>query len=98
MRSISWQNNEMSVIGHISLFSYPVEDETDVDDQEPATYNFNKEHCDYLHEVLVIFWDEFISNDCILMGAVLQEFKTRWDRPCYYVFSCALVFLLRYVL
>ncbi len=50
-----------------SLFSYPVEDETDVDDQDLATCDFNKEHCDYLHQVSVIFWDEFISNDRILM-------------------------------
>ncbi len=72
-----------------SLFSYPVEDETDVDDHDLATCDFSKERCDYLHEVLVIFWDEFISNDCILMEAVLQVFKTRWDRPRYYVFVCA---------
>jgi hypothetical protein len=58
------------------LFSYPVEDETDVDDQDLATCNFNKQRCDYLHEVSVIFWDEFISNDRILMEAVLEEFKT----------------------
>jgi len=55
--------------------------ETDVDDQDLTTCNFNKERCDYLHEVSVIFWDEFIPNDCILMEAVLEEFKTRWDRP-----------------
>ena len=72
-----------------SLFSYPVEDETDVDNQDLATCDFNEECCDYLHEVSVIFWDEFISNDCILMEAVLEEFKTRWDRPRYYVFVCA---------
>ncbi len=39
--------------------------------------------------VSVIFWDEFISNDCILMEAVLQELKTRRDRPSYNVFVCA---------
>jgi hypothetical protein len=72
-----------------SLFSYPVEDETDVDNQDLATCDFNKERCDYLHEVSVIFWDEFISNNCILMEAVLEEFKMRWDRPRYYVFVCA---------
>jgi hypothetical protein len=38
---------------------------------------------------LSYFWDEFISNDCILMEAVLEEFKTRWDTPRYYVFVCA---------
>jgi hypothetical protein len=72
-----------------SLFSYPVEDETDVDDQDLATCDFNKERCDYLHEVSVIFWDEFISSDRIIMEAVLEEFKTRWEEPRYYVFVCA---------
>ena len=72
-----------------SLFSYPVEDETDVDDQDLASCDFNKERCDYLHEVSVIFWDEFISNDRILMEAVLEEFKTRWEEPRYYVFVYA---------
>jgi hypothetical protein len=68
---------------------YPVEDETDVDDQNLAGCNFNQEGCDFLYEISVIFWDEFISNDCILMEAVLEEFKTRWDTPHYYVFVCA---------
>jgi hypothetical protein len=43
----------------------------------------------FLLEQSVIFWDEFISNNCILMEAVLEEFKTRWDTPRYYVFVCA---------
>ncbi len=72
-----------------SLFSYPVEDETDVDNQNLAGCNFNQERCDFLYEISVIFWDKFISNDCILMEAVLEEFKTRWDTPCYYNFVCA---------
>ena len=55
-----------------SLFLYLVEDETDVDDQNLAGCNFNQERCDFLYEVSVIFWDEFISNDCILMEAVLH--------------------------
>jgi hypothetical protein len=66
-----------------------VEDETDVDNQNLAGCNFNQERCDFLYEISVIFWDEFIPNDCILMGAVLEEFKTRWDTPHYYVFVCA---------
>jgi hypothetical protein len=37
----------------------------------------------------VIFWDEFISNDQMLMEAVLQEFKMKWGIPCYYIFICA---------
>jgi hypothetical protein len=72
-----------------SLFLYPVENETDVDNQNLAGCNFNQERCDFLYEVSVISWDEFISNDCILMEAVLQEFKTRWDTPPYYIFVCA---------
>jgi len=72
-----------------SLFSYPVEDETDIDNQDLATCEFNKERCDFLHEVSVIFWDEFISNDCFLMEAVVEEFKTRWESPRYYIFVCA---------
>jgi hypothetical protein len=72
-----------------SIFLYPVEDETDVDNQKLAGCNFNQESCDFLYEVSVIFWDEFISNDRILIEAVLEEFKTRWDTPCYYVCVCA---------
>ncbi len=60
-----------------SLFLYPVEDENDIDNQNLPTCNFNKECCNFLYEVSVIFWDEFISNDRILIEAVLQEFKTR---------------------
>ena len=30
-----------------------------------------------------------ISNDRIIMEAVLEEFKTRWEEPRYYVFVCA---------
>jgi hypothetical protein len=72
-----------------SLFSNPVEDETDVDNQNLAGCNFYQECCDFLYEVSFIFWDEFISSDCILMEAVFEEFKTRWDAPHYYVFVCA---------
>ncbi len=42
-----------------------------------------------LHEVSVIFWDEYISNDCNLMEAVLEQLKTLWEKPRYYVFVCA---------
>ncbi len=45
-----------------SLFSYTVEDETDVDDQDLATCDFKQERSDFLFEVSVIFWDEFVSN------------------------------------
>jgi hypothetical protein len=72
-----------------SLFLYPVEDETDIDNQNLAGCNVNPEHCDFLYVISVIFWDEFISNNCILMEAVLEEFRTRWDTPRYYVFVCA---------
>ena len=72
-----------------SLFRYPVEDETDIDDQDLATCDFKQERSDFLFEVSVIFWDEFISNDRILMEAVLEEFRTRWIEPRYFVFVCA---------
>ncbi len=72
-----------------SLFSYPVEDETYVDDQNLAWCNFNQKRCDFLYEISVIFWDEFISNNCILNEAVLEESKTRWDTPRYNVFVWA---------
>ena len=72
-----------------SLFLYPVEDETDVNDQNLSGCNFNQECCDILYKISVIFWNEFISNDCILMEDVLEEFKTRWNTPHYYVFVCA---------
>jgi hypothetical protein len=72
-----------------ALFLYPVEDENDIDDQNLPICNFNKERCDFLYEVSVIFWDEFISNDRILIEAVLQEFKMRWSTPRFYVFVCA---------
>jgi hypothetical protein len=77
-----------------SLFSYPVEDEMDVDNQDLATCNIKQERSDFLFEVSVIFWDEFVSNDCILMEAVLEEFITRWIEPCY-LSLCAPVTLLR---
>jgi hypothetical protein len=72
-----------------SLFSYPVEDETDVDNQNLAECNFYQERCDFLYEVSVKFWDIFISNDHILMEAVLEECKKRWDTLCNYIFVCA---------
>jgi hypothetical protein len=66
-----------------------VEDENDIDNQNLPTCNFNREHCNFLYEVSVIFWDEFISNDRVLIEAVLQEFKTRWNTPHFYMFVCA---------
>ncbi len=72
-----------------SLFSYPVEDETDVDDQDLATCDFKQERSNFLFEVSIIFWDEFVSNKRILMKAVLVEFRTGWIEPHYFVFVCA---------
>jgi hypothetical protein len=66
-----------------------VEDEDDIADQNLPRCNFKKERFDFLYEVSVIFLDEFISNDCILIEAVLEEFKTRWKTPRFYVFVCA---------
>jgi hypothetical protein len=72
-----------------SLFNYPVEEEDDVDDQDCPQCDSNKQQSDFLKEMSVIFWDEFISNDQMLIEAVLQELKTKWIIPCYYVFICA---------
>ena len=71
----------------IQLGSKPVK--TDVDDQNLAECDFNHERSEFLHEVYVFFWDEFINNDRMLMEAVLEEFKTRWDQPRHYIFVCA---------
>jgi hypothetical protein len=47
-----------------------------------------KEHADFLHEVSVIFWCQYISNDCNLMEAVVEQLKMLWEEPRYYVFVC----------
>jgi hypothetical protein len=72
-----------------ALFGYPVEDEEDIDDQNLAECRFKAERKAFLHEVTVIFWDEFVSNDRMLIEAVLESFKTVWDKPRYFVFVCA---------
>ncbi len=43
----------------------------------------------FFHEVSVIFWDEYISNDRNPMEAVLEQLKMLWEKPRYYVFVCA---------
>jgi hypothetical protein len=60
--SLAALSYEGATMAH-SLFLYPVEDETDVDDQNLAGCNFKQERCDFLYEISVIFWDEFISNN-----------------------------------
>ncbi len=87
-RSLAALSYEGATAAH-SLFLYSVEDETDVEDQNLAGCNFNQERCNFLYEINVIFWDEVISNNCILIEAILEEFKTRWDTPLYYIFVCA---------
>ena len=72
-----------------SLFAYPVEDESDIDDVDLPKCNFRKDRCDLLYQVSVIFWDEFISSDRMLFEAVIEAFRTTWDKPRYYVFVCA---------
>ena len=63
---------EGAVTAH-SLFGYPVEDKEDVDDLNPTQCKVKKERADFLHEVSVIFWEEYISNDHNLMEAVLER-------------------------
>jgi Mrp family chromosome partitioning ATPase len=72
-----------------SLFNYPVVEEDDVDDQDCPQCKFNKQRSDFLKQVSVIFWDEFISSDRMVMEAVLETFKSKWKLPRYYVFICA---------
>ena len=72
-----------------SLFGYPVEDKDNVDDLHPTGCKVETERAGFLHEVSVIFWDEYISNDCNLMEAVLKQLKMLWEKPRYYVFVCA---------
>lgn len=72
-----------------SLFGYPVEDEEDIDDIAPPTCILRKERCEFLYQVSVIFWDEFISNDRMLIEAVIEAFKQIWDKPRFFVFVCA---------
>jgi hypothetical protein len=79
---------EGAVTAH-SLFGHPLGDKEDVDDLNPTRCEVKKKQADFLHEVTVIFWDEYISNDCNLMEAVLEQLKILWEKPRYYVFVCA---------
>jgi hypothetical protein len=79
---------EGAVTDH-SLFGYPVKDKDNIDDLNPTWSKVKKEQADFLHEVSVIFWDEYIFNDCNLMEAVLKQLKMLWEKPWYYVFVCA---------
>jgi hypothetical protein len=56
-----------------------VEDEEDVDDINPTRCETNNEQKDFLFEVSVIFRDEFISNDSILMEAILELLTRLWE-------------------
>jgi hypothetical protein len=84
---------EGAVTAH-SLFGYPVEDEDNVDDLSPTQCEVMEEQADFFHEVSLIFWDEYISNDLNLMEAVLEQLKCYGGNHsimCLYV----LVILLR---
>lgn len=72
-----------------SLFSYPVIDDGDTDDVNPAECILSKQRGELLYEVLVIFWDEMVSNDRSLFEAVLKAMATTWEKPRYYIFICA---------
>jgi hypothetical protein len=69
-----------------SLFGYPVEDKEDVNNLNATRCEVKKEQAGFLHEVSVIFWDEYISNDCNLMEAVLEQLKTLSEKPRYCMF------------
>ncbi len=65
-----------------------MEDEEDVNDLNPTGCEVKKERAEFFHEVSVIFWDEYVSNDRNLMEAVLEQLKTQWGKSRYYVFVC----------
>jgi hypothetical protein len=79
---------EGAVTAH-SSFGYPVEDKDNVDDLNPTRCKVKMEQADFLHEVSVIFWDKYISNDRNPMEAILEQLKMLWGKPWYYVFVCA---------
>lgn len=72
-----------------SLFGYPVIEDEDIDDVNPAECILTKQRCELLHEVSVIFWDEMVSSDRRLFEAVLKAMATTWDQAQCYVFVCA---------
>ncbi len=69
-----------------------MEDEEDVDDLNPTRCKVKKERAEFFHEVSVIFWDKYVSNDRNRMEAVLEQLKTLWGKPRYYGFVCAGIF------
>jgi hypothetical protein len=79
---------EGAVTAH-SLFGYSMEDEKDFDDLNLTQCKIKKERADFFHEVSVIFWDKYIFNDHNLMEAKLEQLKTLWEEPHYYVYVCA---------
>ncbi len=85
---------EGAVSAH-SSFGYPVEDKDNVDDLNPTRCEVKKEQADFLHEVSVIFWDKYISNDCNLMEVVLEQLKILRKKPWYITCFYVLVILLR---
>ena len=84
---------EGATIAH-SLFGYPVEDETDVDDQNLATYNFKKKRSEFLHEYMCSFG----MNSLIMIACSWKQFwrNSRQDGTNSAIMSfCALETLLR---
>ncbi len=66
-----------------------MEDEEDDDDINPTRCEIYNEQKEFFFEVLVMFWDKFVKNDCVLMEAILELLKQLWEKPRYYVFVCA---------
>ncbi len=59
-----------------SYFGYPVIEENDKDPEKPFECNVeNTNRAELLQNVLVIFWDEFISNHRDIFEAVLKIFN-----------------------
>lgn len=70
-----------------SLFSYPVEEEDDIDDIHPTDYHFFP-RWKHLFKISVIFWDDIVSNDRSLFEVVLRAMATAWEKTRYYICIC----------
>ena len=71
-----------------SLFNYPVVEEADIDPERiPECKLDNTQRLELLMESVVIFWDEFPSNDREIFEAVIRKLE-RWTKYKF-IFVCA---------
>ena len=71
-----------------SLFKYPVIDEADYDPEKiPECQLDNTQRLALLMETVVIFWDEFPSNDREIFEAIIRKLQ-QWTKYKF-IFVCA---------